>query len=326
MSSRAKLLFRWCTVVLLATANLAHAHGLGTDEMADDATALLQSLPAELRARANPRLTSPDRKSWSPAGRPAAGVRLDELTASQRKTVQSLLRTSLSESGYAAVAASLDDPAVFTIAIFGTPGADRPWAWRVDSPTLALNFTVADEDNVALTPAFFVINNDNTRPGSTGPSEFDQILVRLQASLSAEQLRAATVRGIPAGRFVTADLSHAVPPAAGGLPYARMTVTQREQLVASVTRFIRRFSLELADQALNRIIAAGWDQVELVVGETPRDAATGYRRIQGPTFVIECLFDNRDPGRTSRSVWRDFDGDFGRDLLNDNEGTDRTAK
>lgn len=326
MSSPAKLLVRWLTVMLLAAAHLARAHGLGTDEMADDASALLTSLSPELRARANLRLTGPERKSWSPAGRSSPGIRLDELTAFQRWLVQSLLRTSLSDTGYAEAVSSLGDPAAFSIAIFGTPGSDRPWAWRVDSPTLALNFTIADEDNVAVTPAFFVIDYDNSQPGAKGPSDFDQSLSLLRLSLSAEQLRTATVPGIPAGRFVTADLSRAAPPAGAGLPYSRMSVTQREQLVASVTRFVRRFSLELADQALNRIIAAGWDQVSLVIGEMPRDADTGYLRIQGPTFVLEYLFGNRDPRRTSRAVWRDFDGDFGRDLLNDNEPNDRPAK
>ena len=39
-----------------------------------------------------------------------------------------------------------------------------------------------------------------------------------------------------------------------------------------------------------------------------------YYRVQGPTFVIE--FDNtQNNGNHIHSVWRDFDSDFGRDLL-----------
>ena len=39
-----------------------------------------------------------------------------------------------------------------------------------------------------------------------------------------------------------------------------------------------------------------------------------YYRVQGPTFVIE--FDNtQNNGNHVHSVWRDFDSDFGRDLL-----------
>jgi hypothetical protein len=39
-----------------------------------------------------------------------------------------------------------------------------------------------------------------------------------------------------------------------------------------------------------------------------------YYRIQGPTFLIE--YDNtQNQGNHVHSVWRDFAGDFGRDLL-----------
>ena len=39
-----------------------------------------------------------------------------------------------------------------------------------------------------------------------------------------------------------------------------------------------------------------------------------YYRVQGPTFLVE--FDNtQNNGNHIHSVWRDFDSDFGRDLL-----------
>jgi hypothetical protein len=39
-----------------------------------------------------------------------------------------------------------------------------------------------------------------------------------------------------------------------------------------------------------------------------------YYRIQGPSFLVE--YDNTQNGANHiHTVWRDFDGDFGRDLL-----------
>jgi hypothetical protein len=39
-----------------------------------------------------------------------------------------------------------------------------------------------------------------------------------------------------------------------------------------------------------------------------------YYRVQGPTFLIE--YDNtQNDGNHVHAVWRDFTGDFGRDLL-----------
>jgi hypothetical protein len=39
-----------------------------------------------------------------------------------------------------------------------------------------------------------------------------------------------------------------------------------------------------------------------------------YFRVQGPSFLIEYDNTARDPNHV-HSAWRDFDGDFGRDLI-----------
>ena len=56
-----------------------------------------------------------------------------------------------------------------------------------------------------------------------------------------------------------------------------------------------------------RQVAFAW------AGETEK-GKKHYYRIQGPTFLIE--YDNtQNDGNHIHSVWRDFNGDFGRDLL-----------
>ena len=50
------------------------------------------------------------------------------------------------------------------------------------------------------------------------------------------------------------------------------------------------------------------------MGRRSREGEKHYYRVQGPTFLIE--FDNtQNNGNHIHSVWRDFDSDFGRDLL-----------
>lgn len=39
-----------------------------------------------------------------------------------------------------------------------------------------------------------------------------------------------------------------------------------------------------------------------------------YYRVQGPTFLLEYANTQNDANHV-HAVWRDFDGDFGRDLL-----------
>ena len=61
----------------------------------------------------------------------------------------------------------------------------------------------------------------------------------------------------------------------------------------------------------------------LAPGLASADEATArgrphYYRVQGPTFLIE--FDNSG-GNHIHTVWHDFEGDFGRDLLREHYGT-----
>ena len=67
---------------------------------------------------------------------------------------------------------------------------------------------------------------------------------------------------------------------------------------------------------MTKIIEAGLENVTFAwMGST--SAGEGhYYRIQGPTFLIE--YDNvQNSANHIHAVWRDFDGDFGRDVLAD---------
>jgi len=71
---------------------------------------------------------------------------------------------------------------------------------------------------------------------------------------------------------------------------------------------------ELEQERLLRVRAAPLDEIRVgwAGSTTPREPH--YFRIQGANFLIE--FDNSG-GNHIHSVWRDFDGDFGRDILRD---------
>ena len=71
---------------------------------------------------------------------------------------------------------------------------------------------------------------------------------------------------------------------------------------------------DLAAERMARIKAAGIDKVKFAwLGETGK-GKKHYYSVQGPTFLIE--YDNtQNNGNHIHSVWRDFNGDFGRDIL-----------
>ena len=76
-----------------------------------------------------------------------------------------------------------------------------------------------------------------------------------------------------------------------------------------------------------RIRAAGLDTVRFawMGATTAAPGAAHYYRIQGPTFLIE--YDNtQNNANHQHIVWRDFNGDFGTDLLAEHYAADAVHK
>ena len=71
---------------------------------------------------------------------------------------------------------------------------------------------------------------------------------------------------------------------------------------------------DIAADRLARIEQAGWDKVAFAWAGRLERGQKHYYRVQGPTFLIE--YDNtQNDANHIHSVWRDFNGDFGEDLL-----------
>ena len=63
---------------------------------------------------------------------------------------------------------------------------------------------------------------------------------------------------------------------------------------------------------MSRVTAAGLDQITFAWAGPLTPGAKHYYRVQGPTFLIE--YDNtQNDGNHIHAVWRDFQGDFGRE-------------
>jgi hypothetical protein len=73
----------------------------------------------------------------------------------------------------------------------------------------------------------------------------------------------------------------------------------------------------------SRACAAPLDSIRVGWAGSDQPRQPHYFRIQGANFLIE--FDNSG-GNHIHSVWRDFEGDFGRDVLRDHyRGAEGTA-
>jgi hypothetical protein len=330
-------------LALCLSAPLARAHGLGVDEMTEAAKAWLASLSPELKAKATFPLTSTERETWFFVPIARKGITFEEMTEPQRKLAHNLLKEGLSQAGYDKATAimalenvliELNDavatrnPLKYYVTVFGTPGDAAPWGWRVEGHHVSINFTIVDDDHVHVTPSFLGSNPAEVRSGAKlglrvlgNEEDLGRALV---TSFTEEQRKTAILPGAAPREIITSNKAKVDPLSPAGLAASAMTPAQRKQLEALVTVYARRFRLELADDELNKISADGWDQVTFAWAGGLVKGQQHYYRIQGPSFLIE--FDNsQGNGNHIHSVWRDFAGDFGRDLLKEHYEKDHAT-
>ena len=98
------------------------------------------------------------------------------------------------------------------------------------------------------------------------------------------------------------------------LPAAMMNPAEVATLKDLIAEVVGNVHPELAAIRLAKVQAAGFDKISFywVGGLTATRAGIYYFRIQGPTFIFEH---NIEWENHIHSAWRDFDGDFGEDLL-----------
>jgi hypothetical protein len=99
-----------------------------------------------------------------------------------------------------------------------------------------------------------------------------------------------------------------------GLAYADMDAAAQGLLLALIQEHASCQSDGLAQARLAKIRAAGIESVKFAWMGGVEKGQGHYYRVQGPTFLIE--YDNtQGQANHVHTVWRDFHGDFGRDLL-----------
>lgn len=304
-------------------------------EVAKAANGFLAALPDDRRLGAKAAFQSRDRTTWryTPGGRP--GMPLQEMSPAQREAAHAVLRSFLSSEGYLKVQSIIAlevvlreierwderDPERYWFLVFGEPGTEAPWGVRVEGHHVSLHLAVIKGRFVSSTPTFLGANPAEVR---SGPKKGSRALAAeedaaraLLESLGPEQRREAIVDESPYGDIVSRNGSKVDPLDARGIAFARLTPPQQQQLLALVEIYAGTMKPKLAEERLAKIRAAGLDGIRFAwAGPTVR-GKPHYYRVQGSTFLIE--FDNSG-GNHVHSVWRDFAGDFGRDLLREHHG------
>ena len=308
--------------------------------MAKAATQFVSSLSAEQKAKAVLPFDSEDRLRWHFIPNemfPRKGIMIKEMNEAQRRLAHDLLRTGLSARGYNKVTSIIELEDILRVieaggkfarskeeylfSVFGTPAVKGNWGWRLEGHHISLRFTVVDgaaRGSLASSPMFLGTNPAEVRDGDKKGwrilSEEEDAARALVLALSADQQKQAIVNTVAPNDIITMNKNDIAPLPDQGVTYASLRPEQQQQLMRLIDVYTSNMEADIAADRMAKIKNAGLGSIRFAWAGDTEKGKRHYYMVQGPTFLIE--FDNtQNNGNHIHSVWRDFNGDFGRDLL-----------
>ena len=301
--------------------------------MTDCASRFLAALNADQCRKAIFPFDTDERLNWHFIPKERKGLPLREMTPYQKHLASALLAAGLSQTGYikAVTIMSLEDvlkilendsgerrnPEKYYFSVFGTPSDSGMWGYRVEGHHLSQNYTVVN-GKIIDAPSFFGSNPAEVRQGPrkglrTLAGE-DDLGMELIHTLNEGQQKVAIVNPTAYEDILTAaSRKAALQGQPSGLSASQMNATQFDALMALIEEYARNVPDELAEGRLAQTNQAGRNIYFAWSGGVNR-GDPHYYRVQTPSFLIE-LDDTQDNANHIHSVWRDFTGDFGDDLL-----------
>ena len=287
------------------------------------------------------------------------GITFKDMDPKQKHLAYGLLSTGLGRAGFVKtmnvmaleeIVRAIEDDQTgyrdterFHFTVFGKPSMTGNWGWRVEGHHVSLHYTIRDGELVASSPTFLGAN----------PHEVPQGLHKgLRALEREEDLARALIKSLDPGMqkkaifdkqapydIVTmADKRAKLDGDPQGLPASAMSEEQYSDLLDLIAEYANTMPPEIAAHRMRAAsetpreeLRFGWaGDIErpaakpIVVGSKTtenRHLAGNYYRIQSPTFLIEYA-NTQNQSNHSHAVWREFEGDFGYDVLAAHFGTE----
>ena len=137
----------------------------------------------------------------------------------------------------------------------------------------------------------------------------------------ATQRTAALIDTRTYGDIVTRNADRVSPLETKGLEARAMNEAQKAQLKKVIEVYAAAFEPAIRDARLARA-SDGFDAIRFAWAGATERGKPHYYRIQGAKFLLE--YDaSQDGGNHIHTVWRDFNDDFGRDLLREHHSATR---
>jgi hypothetical protein len=286
--------------------------------MAAQAARYLDSLDESQRTKTSYAFNDPELTRWhwtTPSNFPRNGLSLREMQPPQRDAALALLQNSLSAYG---MQKSLDiislqqdlgnDPELYYVTVFGTPGVE-PWGWRWEGHHLSRRFNVIN-GKLSVTPFFLGAWPTVNNAGLKAMEREEWAARELAISLDDSQRAVAIFDDRAPGRHFTQNEAYVAPLENIGISTVNLNANQQTLIMEIIHKYLDTLPELVATPHLDRLQAAGFENIIFAWAGTLEAQRPHYYRLQGPTFLLE--HDNsRNRGTHIHSVWRDFAEDFG---------------
>ena len=328
--------------VVISFAGVSCGVGSGSQdvaEMVNGAEQFLMSLSDEELERATFSFESAERERFHfvpPETFERHGLPLEDMSTAQRERAHDLLRTGVSQSGYLtatqiieleAILEALEggeafsrDPDLYFVSVFGTPSTEGTWAWRFEGHHLSLHFTIVDGGITVSTPTFLAASPaevmDGPKAGMRPLGALEDAGRALLASLDESQRAVAIIEEVAPTNIVRGVELAPDPLSPVGIAGSDLTPGQRDMLMDVIEFYTSAMADDIAALRRAKVQEDGIENITFAWAGGTEYGEVSYFRVQGPSFLIEFDHTQRDPNHI-HSGWRDFDGDFGRDVLRD---------
>lgn len=263
---------------------------------------------------------------------PRSGIMLKELNRTQKELAFTLLQQHLSESGFKKIMRIIElenvlqemgqdkefrDSEKYFIAIYGDPLTDGLWAWSFEGHHVSLNFTIA-KDKVSMTPRFLGANPavipSGNRKGEQTLAKEDEMGLQLINSMNSSQRQMAIFSDRSYFEIVTSNATEVGPLQAVGIKMSSLRQEQKVLLIDLIKEYLSVMPEDIASKRMRQLEEENLSEIRFGWAGASNSGEGHYYRIQGNSFLIE--FDNTVGNANHiHTVWRDFKGDFGKDLI-----------
>ena len=300
-----------------------------TRRIVASAQAVVSSLDEAGRAKVQFPFEGPQKARWSnlPSGIfKREGLRLGDLTATQRAAVTALLKTALSPHGYQKITEIMHGDEVlrqggggrggpafgedeYYLAFVGTPSATEPWMLQFGGHHLAINLTMGGSQASmtpslpAAQPATYTIEGRTVRPLGAENDKAFALINALDASQRSQAILNYRVADLVLG---PGQDGRTIQPE--GIPATALTAAQQAMLLDLVREWATIMNEAYAQPRMAEI-RANLPQTYFAWSGPTTNGSMAYFRIQGPTLVIEYA-----PQRSVdhiHTIYRDPTNDYG---------------